>query len=70
MAHNHYHGLSSHLDNLCQSRECKVYYMVRKAEKDHVAVAENYTRVLDGFNQARVHILYSRGCTLDGMVLG
>lgn len=40
VAHNEFHGLSSHVDNLCMSRECKVYYMVRKAQRDQTNVAE------------------------------
>eukprot|EP01052_Picozoa_sp_SAG31_P027444 SAG31_NODE_2571_length_5459_cov_7.139925_3_plen_143_part_00 len=49
VAHNQYHGLSSHVDNLCRSRECKVFYMVRKAQRDQANIAETYTRVLEGF---------------------
>jgi hypothetical protein len=51
VAHNRVHHLSSHQDNLCTSRECKVFFMCKKAEVDHKGVSEKFERCLRGFQQ-------------------
>lgn len=51
VAHNRVHNLSSHQDNLCTSRECKVFFMCKKAELDHRALSEKFERCMLGFQQ-------------------
>jgi DNA polymerase delta subunit 1 len=51
VAHNRVHHLSSHQDNFCTSRECRVFFMCKKAEVDHKAVSEKFERCLRGFQQ-------------------
>ena len=40
-----------HTDNLCTSRECKVFFMCKKAELDHAYAVEKFVRLQNGFAQ-------------------
>jgi hypothetical protein len=41
----------SHTDNLCTSRECKVFFMCKKAEIDHQVALDKFQRLHSGFGQ-------------------